>query len=88
MEDLPLSDLLRQAIIKTDNQLLVLSDSSWQDCPDTGRIIGSFIVFYKVVPIDHCTHGPGQVAKSSSESEYNSSCTAGMALENFRMLNN
>ena len=34
----PLSDLLRQANIKTDSQLMVFSDSSWKDCPDIGRI--------------------------------------------------
>ena len=32
----PLSDLLRQANINAENQLVVFSDSSWQYCPDTG----------------------------------------------------
>ena len=31
------SDLLRQASIKTENQLMGFYDYSWQDCPDTGR---------------------------------------------------
>ena len=38
MKDVPLSDLLRQASIKTENHLMNFFDSSWQDCPDTGRI--------------------------------------------------
>ena len=29
------SDLLRQASIKTDNQWMAFSDSGWQDCPCT-----------------------------------------------------
>ena len=40
MNDAPLSDLLRQANIKTQNQLTAFSDYSWQDCPDTGKSIG------------------------------------------------
>ena len=62
------------------------SDSSWQDCPDTRRSIGSYIIFYQGEPIDHGIHVPGPVAQSSAESEYNASCTAGMALAHFRML--
>ena len=62
------------------------SDSSWQDCPDTGRSTGEYIIFYQGSPIDHGTHIPGPVAQSSAESEYNTACTAGMALAHFRML--
>ena len=42
----PLSDLLIQSSIKTDNQLMVFSDSSWQYCTKTGRITGAYIIFY------------------------------------------
>ena len=41
MNDAPVSDLLRQAIIKAENQLMFFSDSNWQDCPDTGRNTGA-----------------------------------------------
>ena len=44
--------------------------------------------FYKVGPIDHCTHVPGPVDQYSAEIEYNAVCTAGMALENLIILNN
>ena len=44
------------------------------------------MIFNQGGPIDHGTHVPGSVAQSSSESEYNSECTAGMVLEHFRML--
>ena len=35
-----LSDLFIQANIKTENQFMDLSDSSWQDFPDTERSTG------------------------------------------------
>ena len=62
--------------------------SSWKECTYTGRITGSYIVFYQGGPIDHCTHVTCPGAQSSSESEYNAECTAGMALPHFRMINN
>ena len=61
-------------------------DSSWQDFPDTGRSTGAYIIFYQGATIDHGTHVPGPVTKSSAESEYNASCTAGMALAHFKVL--
>ena len=86
MNDAPVIDLLRQAGIKTKNHLMDFSDSSWQDCPDTGRSTVAYIIAYQCEPIDYSTHVPGPVAQSSAESEYNSACTAGMALAHFRML--
>ena len=64
------------------------SDSSSQDCPDTGRSTGAYIIFYKGGSIDHGTHFPGPVAQSSAESDYNAAYTAGMDLAYFRMLIN
>ena len=61
------------------------SDSSWQDCTETGRSTGSYIIFYQGGPIDHGTHVPGLVAQPSAESEYNAACTAGRDLAHFRM---
>ena len=86
MNNAPVTDLLRQASIKTENHFMDFSDSSWKDCPDTGRSIGAYIIFYQGGPIDHGTYVPGPVAQSSAENKYNSSCTAGMALAHFRML--
>ena len=62
------------------------SDSSWQDCLDTGRSTGAYIIFYLGGPIEHGTHVPVPVDKSSAESEYNAAFTAGMGLAHFRML--
>ena len=86
LNDAPVTDLLRQSNIKTNNSLMAFSDSSWQDCPDTGRSTGAYIIYYQGGPIDHGTHVTGPVSQSSTESEYNAACTAGMALAHFRML--
>ena len=64
LNDAPVTDLLRQAIIKTKNHLIAFSDSSWQDCPDTGRSTGAYNIFYQGGPIVHGTHVPGPVAQS------------------------
>ena len=62
------------------------SDSIWKDCPDTGRGTGSYIIFYQGGPIDHGTHVQGPVSQSSTESDYNTTCTTGMDLAHLRML--
>ena len=67
---------------------MVLYYSSWKDFTDTVRTTGSYIVFYKGVPINHFTHVPGPVSHSSAEIEYNAECTSGLDLEHFRVLNN
>ena len=69
IDDSPLSDLLKECIIKTDNQMIMLSDSIRKDCPDNGRSTRACIVFYQVGLIDHCTNALGPVYKSSAESE-------------------
>ena len=86
MNDAPVSDLLRQASIKTENHLVDFSDSSWQYCTDSRRSTGAYIIFYQGGPIGYRIHVPGPVSQSGAESEYNAACTAGMALEHFSML--
>ena len=61
MNDAPLSDLLRQARIKTDNQFMTFFDSSWKDCTDTDRSSGAYIIFDQGGPIEYVTHVPGPV---------------------------
>ena len=81
----PVTDLLRQANLKTKSHLMAFSDSSWKYCPDTGIRTGAYIILYQGGPIDHGTHVPGPVSQSSAKSEYNAACTEGMALAHFRM---
>ena len=66
LNDAPVTDLLRQANIKTNNNLMEFSDSIWQDCTDTGRSTGAYIIYYQGGPIDHGTHIPGSVVQSSA----------------------
>ena len=68
LNDEPVTDILRQANIKTKNHLIAFSDSSWQDCTDTGISTVAYIIFYQGGPIDHGTHVPVPVAQSSAES--------------------
>ena len=76
LNDAPVINLLRQANIKTKNHLMAFSDSICQDCPDTVRNTGAYIIFYQGEPIDHGTHVLGPVSQSSTESEYNAACTS------------
>ena len=85
IKDALLSELLRQDSTKTENQLMAFSDYSLQYFLDTGRSTGAYITFYQGETIDHGTHVPGPVAKSSAEIYYNAAFTAGMALAHFRM---
>ena len=39
IEGAPISDLLRKSNIKLENQLMMFSDSRWQECIYTGRCI-------------------------------------------------
>ena len=39
-----------------------------QDCTDTIRSTGAYIIFYQGGPIDHGTHVPGPVSQSGEES--------------------
>ena len=84
--DATVTDILRQANIKTKNHLMAFSDYSWKDCPDTGRSTGAYNIFYQGGQIDHGTHVPVPVTQYSAESEYNAAFTARMTLAHSRML--
>jgi hypothetical protein len=87
-EDSPLHDILHHHKIDCRRFLATFSDSSWQDCPDTGRSTACYTVTYMGGVIDHTTHMPAIVALSSAEAEYNGACTASMATDHHRMMLN
>ena len=64
MKDASLSDLLIQAIMNTENQLMALYDFIWQGCPYNGISTGAYMIFHQIVPIDHGTHVSGTVYQS------------------------
>ena len=86
MNNAPVTDLLRQASMKTENHLMAFYNSSWQYFPDTGIRTGSYIIFYQGGTIDHGKHVPGPVDQSGAESDYNAACTSVMDFTYFRML--
>ena len=55
--------MLRQDIIKTENQLIVFLYSSWQHFQDNDRSAGAYMIFYQGGQIDHNTHVPVPDAK-------------------------
>ena len=80
IKDAPISYLLIKVRIITEKQLIMFSDLIWQNCKDTDRSIGAYIVFYQGETIYHFTHVPGPVSQYSSENEYNALYTIVMAL--------
>ena len=62
----PLYNLLRQDNLKTENHLMAFYGSSCKYFPYTGRITGSYIIFYQCGEIDHGTHVTGTVYQSSA----------------------
>ena len=61
MNDAPLSDMLIQASIKTNNKLMDFHYSIWKYFPDTGRSTEVYIIFYQGGPIYHGKHVTGPV---------------------------
>jgi hypothetical protein len=84
----PLFNHLQAYDISTDQRLIVMSDSSWNDDVDTGRSTGCFLIFYMGGIIDHSSNMPDPVALSSAEAEYNQACVATMALMHISMVLN
>ena len=67
-------------------KLVGFSDSSWQDCPDTGRSTGGYLIYYYGNLIDAHTSMPVPIAMSSAEAEYMSAYNLCMKLAHLRML--
>jgi hypothetical protein len=67
-------------------ELIGFSDSSWQDCPDTGRSTAGYKVFIKGNVIDADSSMPVPVAFSSAEAEYMGACNLGAIISHLREL--
>ena len=78
--------LLENNIEINDDTTTTFSDSSWNDCIDTGRSTGGNISIVQGGPVDHSSHLPIPVAMSSGEAEYISAATACMRASHLRML--
>jgi hypothetical protein len=84
--DAPVSRLLFEYNVDPMVPLIAYSDSSWQDCPDTGRSTGGYLIFMQGGVVDATSCVPDPVALSSAEAEYNTCCVAGTAVNACAML--
>jgi hypothetical protein len=66
--------------------IIGFSDTSWQDCPDTGRSTCGFKVFVQGGLIDAQSTLPVPVALSSAEAEYMGACNLGAMVCHLRDL--
>ncbi|KAG7339618.1 hypothetical protein IV203_025338 [Nitzschia inconspicua] len=73
--DMKLSPLY-QMMIETGNAahadapLILFTDSSFQDCPDTTKSTGGYLIFMRGGVVDNSSHLAGVVCHSSCEAEY------------------
>jgi hypothetical protein len=85
----PLSELLfSNNIDPLESPMYVFADSSWQDCPDTGRSTGGYHIFAQGNIVDSAMTFPVPVALSSAKAEYNNACMACVATNALAMLYN
>ena len=59
-----------------DHPILLFTDSSWQDCVDTSRSTGAFVVYVFGSFVDGASFVPVPIALSSAEAEYNAAAFA------------
>jgi len=84
-EESPVNTILRKhKVPKTE--LVVFTDASWQDCPDTGRSTSGFLIFYRGGVIEASSTLQIPVAMSSCEAEVMSACSGSMAASHVHML--
>ena len=83
----PIYKTLKESNIETsDKTVITFSDSSWNDCIDTGRSTGGYITFIQGGTADYGSHLPVPVAMSSGEAEYIAAAVACMKASHIRML--
>ncbi len=78
----PIYQVVKQCDPKFDfaaHPILLFTDSSWQDCPDTSRSTGAYILYVYGSLVDASSFVPNPVALSSAEAEYNACSFAIMA---------
>jgi hypothetical protein len=68
------------------SDILGFSDSSWQDCPDTGRSTSGYKSFVQGGLVDANSTMPVPVALSSAEAEYMGACNLGAMICHMREL--
>ena len=70
----------------TKETVLTFSESSWNNCIDTGRSKGGYMIWRQSDAVDYVSHLPVPVAMSSGEAEYISAAVACTKASHIRML--
>jgi hypothetical protein len=86
MSEAPIARLLFEHGVDPLVPLITFSDSSWQDCADSGRSTGGYHIFMQGGIVDSASCMPDPVALSSAEAEYNMVCVATTATNPVAML--
>ncbi len=81
----PVYNVCRQHRI-THSNMTEFSDTSWQDCPDTGPSTVWYMIFHNGALIEANSTMPTPIAMSTSEAEYMAACSASMATAHICML--
>lgn len=71
-----------------DSPIVVKSDASFQDCPDTLRSTGGYLIFMQGAVVDSYSGSIGPICHSTCEAEYCIFSSALMAASYFRKLHN
>ena len=86
-KEFPIFKALRDNNIKIDEETIVtFTDSSWNDCIDTGRSTGGNCTIVQGGPVDNSSHLPIPVAMSSGEAKYIAASNACMRASHLHML--
>jgi len=85
IEDSPVYKLCKENKVEMSS-IMGFSDSSWQDCPDTGRSTSGYKIFVQGGMVDANSTMPVPVALSSAEAEYMGACNAGAMISHLREL--
>jgi hypothetical protein len=85
MNDSPAQMICKQHKV-TPTEIIGFSDTSWQDCPDTGKSTCGFKVFVQGGLVDAQSTMPVPVALSSAEAEYMGACNLGALVCHLRDL--
>ena len=72
----PVHEICKKHAIEP-TEIIGFSDTSWQDCPDTGRSTCGYKVFVQGGLVDAQSTMPVPVALSSAEAEYMGACNLG-----------
>lgn len=88
VNEAPVARLLFDNAIDPTRSPVTFTDSSWQDCVDTGRSTACYHIFVQGGVVDSASHTPDPVALSSAEAESNGASVATAATQCISMLVN